>query len=287
MNPFGELGVWTTRAVADETHVSSAREAEALGYGTVWIGGGGEPGVFDLVEKVLAATERILVATGIVNIWAETPQSVTRAWHTLEERYPGRLYVGLGISHSRVVDGLGQTYDRPLGRTREFLDALDAETDPLPADRRLLAALGPKMLALAAERTLGTHPYLTTTANTAAARAGVGPDKVVATELGVVLDPDLDAARRQGQDALAFYVGLPNYANNWLRSGFTEDHFDHGASPRLVDALLALGDPDAISARIEAHRAAGADHVCVQVLGDDPDRAAVLRALAPSGQGGS
>lgn len=286
MNPFGELGVWTTRQVDEEEHLRVAREAEALGYGTVWIGGGGEPGVFDLAELVLGATERIVVATGIVNIWTETPQSVTRAWHALEERYPGRLYVGLGISHSRIVDGLGQTYDRPLARTREFLDALDAETDPLPADRRILAALGPKMLALAAERTLGTHPYLTTTANTAAARAGVGPDKVVATELGAVLDPDRDSARRQGQDALSFYVGLPNYANNWRRSGFTDDDFDHGASPRLADALLALGDRAAVAARIDAHRDAGADHVCIQVLGDDPDRAAVLRALAPE-QGGS
>jgi len=280
MNPFGSLGVWLGRRLPQELILDVSRSAEELGYETVWIGGGGEPGVFDLIEGVLSHTERITVATGIVNLWVETPESVTDAWHRLEEAHPGRLYVGLGISHARLVDSLHLDYSRPLARTREFLDALDAQPDPLPPDRRLLAALGPRMLALAAERTLGTHPYLVSTDNTRAARDGVGGDKVVAPELGVVLEPDLDEARAQAREALSYYLGLPNYSNNWKRAGFTDADLEGGGSDRLIDALIALGDADAIGERVAAHRAAGADHVCLQVLGTQPDHVAVLRQLA-------
>lgn len=283
MNPFGSTGVWLRRNLPVDQLVALGREAEDLGYETVWISGGGEPGVFDLVERVLAGTERVTVATGIVNIWVETPASVTAAWHRLETAYPGRLYVGLGVSHARMVNDLpGQSYVKPLARTREFLDDLDAQDpDPLPPNRRVVAALGPKMCALAAERSLGTHPYLVTVDNTAAARQGVGPDAVVAPELGVVLDSDLASARRQGREAVSFYLGLPNYTNNWLRSGFTEADLEDGGSDALLDAVLALGDVDALAARIAAHREAGADHVCIQALGDR-DPAEVFRALAPA-----
>lgn len=283
MNPFGSLGVWLGRHLPEDLIVDVGGRAEELGYDTIWIGGGGEPGVFDLVENVLARTERVAVATGIVNIWVESPASVTQAWQRLEDAYPGRLYVGLGISHARLVEGLNLDYSRPLGRTREFLDALDEQSDPLPPDRRLLAALGPKMLALAAERSLGTHPYLVSTDNTAAARVGVGPEKVVAPELGVVLDPDLASARTQARDALSFYVGLPNYSNNWKRAGFGDADLAGGGSDRLIDALIALGDADAIAERVAAHRAAGADHVCLQVLNSAADARShveVLRALS-------
>ena len=282
MNPFGSTGVWLRRTLPVERLVSLSQEAERLGYDTVWISGGGEPGVFDLVERILAGTERVSVATGIVNIWVETPVSVTEAWHRLESAYPGRLYVGLGVSHARMVDALpGQSYAKPLARTREFLDGLDAqEPDPLPPNRRVIAALGPKMCSLAAERSLGTHPYLVTVDNTAAARKGVGADAVVAPELGVVLDPDLDSARRQGREAIARYLALPNYTNNWLRSGFTEADLADGGSDALLDAVLALGDVSAVAERIAAHREAGADHVCIQALGDG-DPAEVFRALAP------
>jgi len=280
MNPFGSLGVWLGRRLPQELILSVAADSERLGYDTVWIGGGGEPGVFDLVESVLARTDHVTVATGIVNLWVETPESVTGAWHRLEEAYPGRLYVGLGISHARLVEGMNLDYSRPLARTRGFLDSLDEQTDPLPPERRLLAALGPRMLRLAAERTLGTHPYLVSVDNTASARAGVGPDKLVAPELGVVLEPDLAVARAQAREALSYYVGLPNYANNWKRAGFTDADLDGGGSDRLVDALIALGDADAIGERIAAHRSAGADHVCLQVLNAGTDHATVLRELA-------
>jgi len=179
---------------------------------------------FDVIEPVLAATERITVGIGIVNIWMETPESVTAGWHRAEERWPGRLLVGLGVSHGPIIDAMTQeTYRRPLARMREFLDGLDAQTDPLPAERRVLGALGPKMLELAAERTAGTHPYHVTVANTAAAREGVGPGRLVAPELSVVLTADRAQGRDQARSQLTHYLGLPNYTNNWLRSGFTEE----------------------------------------------------------------
>jgi probable F420-dependent oxidoreductase len=280
-NPFGSLGVWLRRSMPLDDLVAISRGAEELGYGTVWISGGGEPGVLDLASAVLDATTSVKVATGIVNVWVETPESVTAAWHRLEAAHPGRLYVGLGISHQRLVEGsIGQRYAKPLATTAAFLDGLDAQRDPLPPDRRLIAALGPKMCRLAAERSLGTHPYLVTTGNTAAAREGVGADAVVAPELGVILDPDLVAARAQGREALSYYLGLPNYTNNWLRSGFTEDDLADGGSDRLLDDVLALGDTEAVSARVAAHRAAGADHVCLQALGTSVDPLTTFRRLA-------
>ena len=274
-DPFGQRGVWVSRRVGTEKLVGIARTAEKLGYGAVWIGGGGEPGVFDLVSAVLDATTGVKVASGIANIWVETPESVTDAWHRIEDAHPGRLYVGLGISHARMIEG----YEHPLAKTRDFLDELDAQDDPLPPGRRLIAALGPKMLDLAAHRALGTHPYLVTTTNTEAARAGIG-DGVVAAELGVVLEPNLASAREQGRKAIEYYFGLPNYTNNWLRAGFTQDDLAAGGSDRLLDAVLALGDRDAVAARVAEHRAAGADHVCLQILGATPDYEATLRALA-------
>lgn len=277
---FGTLGAWLSRALPTDQLTTICRELEALGYGTIWISGGKDPGIFDVVETVLDATDHITVATGIVNLWVETPESVTEAWHRLEARHPGRLYVGLGISHAPMVEGLlGLEYSKPLARTREFLDGLDAQPDPLPVGRRLIGALGPKMLRLSAERTLGAHPYLVTPLNTAQARAVVG-DAVVAIELGVVLDPDVAAARAAARASIARYFAMPNYTNNWLRSGFTEADLADDGSDALIDALAALGDVDAIAARVAEHRAAGADHVALQVLGDDPDHVAVYRALA-------
>jgi probable F420-dependent oxidoreductase len=214
-----------------------------------------------------------------VNIWFETPATVTTAYNALEATYPGRTYVGIGISHAPLVDTMSdQTYARPLATMTTWLDQLDAEPDPIPKDRRLLAALGPKMVALAAERTLGSHPYLVTADNTAAVRAGIG-DGVIAAELGVVLDPDLARARELGRESIGFYFGLPNYTNNWLRSGFTQEDLDT-KSDRLLGTVLALGDVEAVSRRVQELRAAGADHVCLQVLGPDPHALAAFEALA-------
>jgi probable F420-dependent oxidoreductase len=276
---IGPSGVWLSHL--PEGAAALPRVVEEAGYDVVWIAGGIRPGVFDVIEPVLAATERITVGIGIVNIWMETPESVTEGWHRAEERWPGRLLVGLGVSHGPIIDNVtDQTYRRPLARMREFLDGLDAQTDPLPPERRVLGALGPKMLELAAERTAGTHPYHVTVANTAAARAGVGPDRLVAPELSVVLNPDRAAGRDQARAQLTHYLGLPNYTNNWLRSGFTADDLAGGGSDRLIDALVAIGDVDVVAARVQEHRDAGADHVCVQVLGPQPDDPAVLQQLA-------
>jgi probable F420-dependent oxidoreductase len=278
---LGSLGAWVPRSLPAGELASLATALEDAGYGAIWISGGGEPGVFATVAAVLGETSRIPVATGVVNLWMETPATVTEAWHRLEEQHPGRLLVGLGISHAPLVERAGAgVYEKPLARTQAFLDALDAEPDPLPPGRRVLGALGPRMLALAAERTAGTHPYLVTVDGTARARAGVGPDRLVAPELGVVLEPDLPAARDVARLALSRYLGLPNYTNNWLRSGFTEDDLADGGSDRLIDALVAVGDPAAVARRVAEHREAGADHVALQVLGPRAHAADAFRALA-------
>ncbi|WP_029431717.1 TIGR03620 family F420-dependent LLM class oxidoreductase [Blastococcus sp. URHD0036] len=276
---IGPRGVWLSHL--PEGTADLPRAVEDAGYDVLWMAGGIRPGVFDQIEQVLAATDRITIGIGIVNIWMETAESVTAGWHRTEERWPGRLLVGLGISHAPLVDNLtDQTYRRPVATMRSFLDGLDAQTDPLPPERRVLGALGPKMLALAAERTAGTHPYHVTVANTAAARAGVGPGRLVAPELPVVLTSDVATGRETAREALAPYLGLPNYTNNWLRSGFTEDDLAGGGSDRLVDAIVAIGDVDAIAARVREHRDAGADHVCLQVLGPRSHDAGAYRELA-------
>ena len=175
-------------------------------------------------------------------------------------------------------------YDKPLARTAAFLDELDAAVPPLAPANRVLAALGPKMLELARARTAGVHPYLVTPEHTAIARAAVGPDALVAPEQALVLETDPAAARAIARVHLSTYLGLPNYANNWRRLGYTEDDIADGGSDRLVDALVAWGDEAALAARVQEHRDAGADHVCVQVLTEDP-RALPLaqwRRLAPA-----
>ncbi|SEO77319.1 TIGR03620 family F420-dependent LLM class oxidoreductase [Trujillonella endophytica] len=278
---LGALGAWLPPSMNGSTPTALAATLEEQGYPTVWIAGGISPGIFDVIEEVLAGTERITVAIGIVNVWMETPESVTAGWHRCEERWPGRLLVGLGISHGPIIDAFTeQTYRRPLATMREYLDALDAQTDPLPPQRRVLGALGPKMLALAAERTAGTHPYHVTVTNTAAARAGVGTGPLVAPELPVVLTTDVAEGRDQARSQLTHYLQLPNYANNWFRAGFTESDLADGGSDRLIDALVAIGDVDAIAARVREHHDAGADHVCLQVLGPQPNDAAVYAELA-------
>ncbi len=276
---IGPLGVWLSHL--PEGAAGLPRALEDAGYDVVWIAGGISPGVFDVVERVLAATERVTVGIGVVNIWMETPESVTAGWQRCEERWPGRLLVGLGISHAPIIDRFTQqTYRRPLATMHAFLDALDAQTDPLPPERRVLGALGPKMLGVAAERTAGTHPYHVAVQNTAAARAGVGPGRLVAPEVSVVLTSDVDAGRAVAREGLAGYLGLPNYTNNWLRAGLTQADLADGGSDRLVDALVAIGDLDAVAARVQEHRDAGADHVCLQALGPRSHDAATYRELA-------
>jgi probable F420-dependent oxidoreductase len=266
-NPFGRLGIWMSRSVPLDERLTVAKVTESLGYETIWIAGGASVGVFDDVRAVLDATSTAKVGTSIANMWAETPEQVTDAFTALEADYPGRFYLGVGPSHAPLVakNQLG-TWQKPLAKSRGYLDEMDAEPTRVPADRRVLSALGPLALRLAAERTLGSIPYLVPVAHTTSARDLLGPSPVLAPEIGVVLEPDLERARARAREFLASYLGYPNYTGTFLRSGFDESDLENGGSDRLVDAVFGLGSVEAIGARIDEHFAAGADHVAIQVL---------------------
>jgi probable F420-dependent oxidoreductase len=267
-------GIWASELrYADPAAISeAAAELESLGYTTLWIPDAGGD-VFGALDRLLAATSTVRIATGILNIWRQTPEATNAWWSAQPPATHDRTLLGLGVSHGPLI---GEAWARPLAAMRAFLDALD-----VPREHLCIAALGPKMVELARERTAGTHPYLVTPEHTARARQALGPDALVAPEQGVVLETDPDTARAVARDAIGFYTGLPNYVNNWKRLGFTDDDVA-SLSDRLVDALVAWGDVDAIAARVAEHRAAGADHVCLQVLqrpGNPMPRAA-WRALA-------
>src|SRR4051812_22920333 len=283
-------GVWSPslRHLADRgAAADAAAELEALGYSSVWLPGFGPRTVFDAAGDLLRATSSLMVASGILSIWESDPEWVAAERAQLSDAYDGRFLLGLGVSHAALVDREEPgRYRRPLTQMRAYLDALDAAAPPVLPESRALAALGPKMLALSAQRSLGTHPYLVTPEHTRVAREAVGPSKLVAPELGVVLERDAGRAREIAREFLDVYLKLPNYTNNLLRLGFSEADIADGGSDRLVDALIAWGSEDAIAARAAEHRDAGADQGLVQVLTGE-DRLAALplpqwRALAPA-----
>ncbi|MFC8081194.1 LLM class F420-dependent oxidoreductase [Streptomyces sp. NPDC057307] len=264
---FGRIGIWSSALHPSEPAgveaVSAAvAELDSLGYGTIWMGG--SPSL-DQVVPVVEATRHITVATGILSIWDHQAPAVAEQAARIRRDSAGRFVLGLGVSHS----GFNPNYARPYSAMVEYLDALDAVADPVPASGRVLAALGPKMLKLAAERSAGAHPYLVTAEHTAEARAALGPDALLAPELTVVLDTDLDQARTVARGMLSMYLQLPNYTNNLLRLGFTESDFADGGSDRLLAALFALGDAGTVRARVDEYVAAGADHLALQVLSGD------------------
>jgi probable F420-dependent oxidoreductase len=263
-------GVWNSALrYGDAGEVAEVvAELEQLGYSAVWVGDiGGD--LFGSVAALLAATKTAVVATGIANIWLRAPEETARQHATLSAEHGRRFLLGLGVSHAHLVERIaGEEYKRPLARMRAFLDGLDAAEVPVPADERVIAALGPKALTLAGERSAGTHPYLTTPEHSATARAALGDDAIVAPEQGLILETDPDTARAIARGFLSRYIVAPNYTNNWRRLGFDDDDLADGGSDRLVDALIAWGDEDALAARVQAHRDAGASHVCVQVLTD-------------------
>lgn len=272
-NRLGKVGIWSIEmryAEAGEA-VDVAREIEDLGFGALWVPGGIEHGVLPVIEALAKGTRRMVIATGILNIWRESPREVGEWWAALPDDARRRILLGLGVSHGAVV-GDAYAASKPLTVMRDYLDGL--EQAGVPAGNLCLAALAPKMLELARDRTLGTHPYLAPPAHTALARAAVGPGKLVAPELGVILETDPARARELGRGALAGYDALPNYLNNWRRSGFGEDDIAR-RSDRLVDGLFAWGGPEQIARRVREHHDAGADHVCVQMirapLTGDPD----------------
>ncbi len=268
---LGRVGIWSGQLRrADPAAISeAAAELDELGFGAIWIPGGHGGDVFGDAARLLAATTRATVATGILNIWMHTPDEAATGHATLTGEHPDRFLLGLGVSHEPPVTNSGQVYQRPLAKMRDYLDALDAADPPVPVDERMLAALGPRMLELARDRSAGAHPYLVTPDHTAAARGVLGDGPLLATEVMVVLDDDAERARAVARQHLSRYMVLPNYTNNFLRHGFDEDDLRDGGSDRLIDGLIPWGDLDTIAARISEHHAAGADHVCIQVLQSD------------------
>ncbi len=272
---LGRVGLWTFQldlqpaAAAQET----AAELEALGYRAVWVpeAVGRDPLVNSAL--LLAGTERLVLATGIASIWSRDAMAMAASHLTLSEAYPDRFLLGMGVSHQPMVDFVkGHHYEKPLSKMSAYLDAMDAAIYMAPrpeSPRRVLAALGPKMLQLAATKAQGAHPYFVPVEHTSVAREALGEGPLLCPEQAVVLDTDPESARAAARLHMATYLTLPNYTNNLRRLGWGDEDLGDGGSDRLVDAIVAWGDEDAIAARVRAHLDAGADHVCVQVLSSD------------------
>lgn len=260
---IGDIGIWTSyRPFGIERAGEAAKLVEQLGYGAWWVGG--SPHVPD-IRPVLEATSTMVAATGILNVWSNDPGETAAADAALRADFPGRFMLGVGIGHPEATSD----YRRPLRTMRAFLDGLDASPTPPPADERCLAALGPKMLDLAGERTAGTHPYFTTVDHTRFARERLGSGKLVAPELACVVDTDPLRAKAVARDYAKLYLGLRNYTKNLLDFGFTERDVADGGSDRLIDAVIPQGSAEQIAEVARAHLDAGADHVCLQPLGEE------------------
>ena len=273
---LGRVGIWHfldlfPAAAAQQ----AAREVERLGFRTLWIPEALGREAFTHAALLLAGTERLIVATGIANVWGRDAMAMAAAQKTLAEAYPGRFLLGMGVSHAPLVAGMrGHAYEKPLSFLRGYLDAMDAAVymaaTPAEPPPRVLASLHPKSLALARDRAWGSHPYFVPPEHTARARAVLGPGKLLAPEQMVCLEKDPSVARAIARQAMQTYLGLPNYVRNLQALGFTADDVADGGSDRLVDAIVAWGSIDAVVARVKAHHDAGADHVCLQVLRPSP-----------------
>ncbi|MEU3886301.1 LLM class F420-dependent oxidoreductase [Streptomyces sp. NPDC029041] len=263
---LGRYGIWSVGLRSEDPDrrgelAETAAELEELGYGALWLGGNSSAAN---AAPLIEATSTVTVGTSIQSIWQHEPDASASAFAELESSHPGRFLLGLGVSHAKRVE----QYARPYSALVSHLDGLDAAG--LPEDRRLLAALGPKSLRLARDRAAGSIPYLVTPEHTAHAREILGETPLLAPELGVVPETDPGRARALAREFLEIYLPLPNYTNNFLRHGFTEDDLKDGGSDRLVDALFAWGDDQAIRTKIDAFFEAGADHVALQVLTGEP-----------------
>jgi probable F420-dependent oxidoreductase len=274
---IGRVGIWT--ALLDGQPTTRVREVvaelDAQGWGALWRPESSGRDALISSSIWLESCPRMAVATGIAQTYARHPMTTMQASRTLHEAHPGRFLLGLGVSHAPMVEGVkGLDYSRPLTDMSNYLDAMDASPymahGPEGRPPRILAALGPKMLALSAEKADGAHPYFTIASHTEEARAAIGPDKFLAPEQMVVLETDPQRARRIARDNMARYLQLPNYTNNLKRMGFTDEDIS-SVSNRLVDAIVPWGDVDTVAARVQEHFDAGADHVCVQALTESPD----------------
>ena len=267
--PLSGVGLWSgelrygDRGAAD----AAAAELDELGFLALWIPDVGG-NLFEVVESLLRATKRTTIATGILNLWMHTGEETSAQHARLTAAHGRRFLVGIGVSHAPLIDmAEAGKYNKPYSQMVSYLDAIDAAPTPVAPDDRILAALGPKMLKLSRERAGGAHPYLVTPAHTAIAREALGHDgALLLPEQAVVLETDSEKARTIARAHLAMYATLPNYVNNWMRLGFTQDDVVNGVSDRLVDALVAWGDENTIKARVQEHFDAGADHVCLQLL---------------------
>jgi probable F420-dependent oxidoreductase len=259
---LGTVGIWWSGSWrATDASVDVAAEMENLGYTTLWSSGGFEPGLSPHFDRLLAATTHVPVASGIVSVWVADPEEVSRRVAVLDEAHRGRFVLGVGASHAVMVGD----YSRPYAHVVDYLDALDA-AGVVTEDRRMVAALGPRMLELAGRRSAGAHPYFVPVDHTARARQILGPGPLLAPEVTVVLESDPTRARALARTFTTGYLGLPNYANNLRTLGFGDEDLEGGGSDRLVDAVVAWGEVDTVVDRIQAHHQAGADHVCVQVV---------------------
>ena len=275
----GRIGIWTSALDRQPAAVvrRAAAEIERLGFGALWVGEAARREVFANASLLLSATEQLVVATGIANIWARDPMAMAAGQRTLAEAWGGRFLLGLGVSHDRLVEPRGHRYERPLTAMRRYLDAMDRAPylAPMPDPMvmtRMLGALGPRMLALAAEVADGAHPYLVPVEHTEQAREILGPTKLLCPEVAVVVTPDQEGARRVARAHLTTYLQLVNYRSNLARLGFDAGDLTGGGSDRLVDALVAWGPVERVARRVHEHLDAGADHVAIQVLTADPDR---------------
>jgi probable F420-dependent oxidoreductase len=257
---LGQFGVWTSyRAIGEHNAGAAARLVEELGFGTFWLGG--SPQLPEL-RPLLEATERITAATGILNVWRSDPDQVARDFVELSGEFPGRILLGIGVGHPEATSN----YNKPLTAMSAFLDALDAAATPVPPDERCLAALGPKMLALSAERSVGAHTYFVPVEHTRAARHRLGERPLLAPELACALD-GREPGRAKARAYAQLYLRLRNYTKNLLDFGFSAEDIAEGGSDRLIDAVVPSGDAEQVADRARQHLAAGANHVCLQPVG--------------------
>jgi probable F420-dependent oxidoreductase len=288
---LGRIGAWSfaLEAMPAAEEREAAAEIESFGYRAIWV-----PEAVDSREAfahagwLLSSTDRAIVATGIANIWARDPTAMANGWRMLSDAYPGRFLLGIGVSHHGSVARRGASYKRPLSAMRDYLDAMDrapsTASEPEVAPRLVLAALGPRMLELGAERAHGVHPYFVPVEHTAFARRRLGPGPVLAVEQTVVLESDPSHARDVARGFALDYLQTENYARNLKRMGWTDADLRGQGSDSLIDAVVAWGDVDRIAVRVRQHLDAGADHVCVQVVGEDEldPGLPTLRELAPA-----
>lgn len=254
-----KFGLWIGRSVPEEDHAGAARLAEQLGYGALWLGASPR---LPKLRSMLEVTARIVIATGIVNVWAYDPSELAEEFAAIDADFPGRVLLGIGIGHPEAT----QEYEKPLTKTEKFLDGIAGSAHPVPRERMALAALGPKMLDLSYRRTLGTHTYFVPPAHTRFARERLGADALVAPEQAVVIDENARAALMVARQYAEYYLGLTNYTNNLKRYGYTDEAIADGGSRELIDELVPQGSAEQVAASVQAHLDAGADHVCVQTL---------------------